>query len=296
MMSSLEDTTLEKLENQLQIGLGRLNFNRTIGIFVPAFFLSMNVPVGHAQDTNYAPEDGSLSAKQYEFELGGGPILAAKYPGADSYIVSPFPLIAVERFFLPGIGQIGDRDTTNRKFSVYPSFNFNGERKASDSSDLTGTKKIDWALEFGLGASYRQDWLSGFIELRQGINGHTGQVADLGIDIVSNPSEQLQFTFGPRATWASGEYMQTYFGVSAAEAAAPGSVLSEFDASSGFKSVGLAARADYRLTDRTTLQLRGGWDRLIGDAARSPITKAGSEDQFTIGTGLSYRFAFDAFD
>jgi outer membrane protein len=89
--------------------------------------------------------------------------------------------------------------------------------------------------------------------------------------------------------------MDTYFGVTDSEAAAPGSNLSEFDASSGFRSVGIAARANYELTENTTLHLQGGWDRLVGDAADSPIAKAGSENQFNIGTGISYKFAFDIF-
>ena len=43
------------------------------------------------------------------------------------------------------------------------------------------------------------------------------------------------------------------------------------------------------------LHIRGGYDRLVGDAADSPIAEAGSKDQFSIGVGVSYRFAFDVF-
>jgi hypothetical protein len=60
--------------------------------------------------------------------------------------------------------------------------------------------------------------------------------------------------------------------------------------------VGVAATASYDLTDDVTFHLRGGWDRLIGDAADSPIVKEGSENQFYGGAGISYEFGFSLRD
>ena len=75
-----------------------------------------------------------------------------------------------------------------------------------------------------------------------------------------------------------------------------GGNLQAYNADSGFRSVGLAARASYGLTDDWTFHVQGGYDRLIGDAADSPITERGSENQFTLGAGVTYRFAFDVFE
>lgn len=238
----------------------------------------------------------SASPYQYVIDLGAGVQYKPKYPGADDYIVFPLPLIAVQRFFLPGLGQVADGEEKLRAFYVFPSFDFNGERKASDSSDLTGTEPVDWALELGLGVGYRYDWLRGTAEIRQGINGHTGQVIDLGMDVIVNPTETLQLNFGPRLSWASGDYMDTYFGVTPAEASAPGSQLTAYNPGASFKTAGLEARAVYALSETMRLHVRAGWDRFIGDAADSPIVEDGSKDQFTIGTGLTYRFSFDLFD
>lgn len=249
----------------------------------------------HAEGTISSPEDRSRETRQYVLDIGVGAKLKPRYPGADTYLVYPFPIIAVGRFYIPGLGQVANGAKVKRGFYFYPSFGFIGERKASDSPDLTGTNTIDWALELGVGAGYRYDWLRGFVELRQGINGHTGQVADFGIDFIFNPTDRLEIFFGPRASWASDSYMNTYFSVTAAEASAPGAVLSPYDASAGFESAGLAARASYAWSENTTLHLQAGWDRLIGDAAKSPIVKAGSENQFTVLGGVSYRFAFDIF-
>jgi len=237
-----------------------------------------------------------MATRQYVLDLGVAARLKPRYPGADSYLVYPFPIIAVGRFYVPGIGQIVGGNKVKRGFYFFPSFGFNGKRKASDAPELTGTNTVDWALELGVGAGYRYDWLRGFAEFRQGINGHTGQVVDFGIDFIFNPTDRLEVFFGPRTSLASDEYMDTYFSVTAAEAAAPGSVLPTYDAGAGFKTVGLAARASYAWTENTTLHLQAGWDRFVGDAANSPIVKAGSEDQFSVGVGVSYRFAFDIFN
>lgn len=263
----------------------------------PALLASVFLGAGaHGAYAGEALEDQPLPANQFVIDLGAGVSYQPRYPGADSYLVAPFPIIHFGRFFIPGLGQVVDGTVVKRGFDFYPSFDFNGERKASDSVDLTGTNSVDWALELGIGAGYRYDWLRGFVEVRQGINGHTGQVAEFGIDVILNPSDRLELVVGPRASWGSSDYMETYFGVSAAEAAAPGSVLSAFDADAGFKTVGLAARASYALTDTTRFHLKGGWDRFIGDGRDSPIVRLGSENQLSVGAGFSYRFAFDVFE
>ena len=278
------------------MALKRMIFHRIARFLLSATVLVAATQSLHAQGGISSPEDRPMPAKQFVLELGGGAIVKSKYPGADSYLFYPFPIIAVGRFYVPGFGQVVDGNKVKRGFYFYPSFDFNGQRKASDSSDLTGTNTIDWALELGLGAGYRYEWLRSFVELRQGINGHEGQVADFGIDIITNPADRLEVIFGPRASWASDDYMGTYFGVTAAEATAPGSILSAFNADSGFKTVGLEARANYAWSEKSTFHLQGGWDRFVGDAKNSPIVKAGSEDQFSIGVGVSYRFAFDVFN
>ena len=60
-----------------------------------------------------------------------------------------------------------------------------------------------------------------------------------------------------------------------------------YNASSGFKDVFLGVNTDVPLSERWTLKLSGGYSRLIGDAADSPIVE--SENQFYGGIGLTYR-------
>lgn len=231
---------------------------------------------------------------QYVIDLGGGLMAQPRYPGSDETIMVPYPLIAVGKFFVPGYGQI-DGENSTRRLTVYPSFNFIGKRDASASNELEGMKDVDWALEAGLGVSYRYDWIRGFMEIRQGFNGYSGQVAQFGADVIASPTEDLEVRFGPRAGWGSQNYMETYFGITAKEADASPVYDKSYKADAGFNTVGLAGSATYNLTETWKLHGLAGWDRLIGDAGDSPIVKEGSENQFYGGAGLTYEFGFDLF-
>lgn len=239
-----------------------------------------------------AAAEEAAGQHQYEFDLGVGLMAKPRYPGSDEVIAVPFPLIAVSRFFVPGFGQVIDGEKSQNRFTLYPSFNFNGKRDSSDSNELEGLKDVDWAVEVGLGAAYRYDWIRGFVEVRQGFNGYSGQVAEFGVDAIFDPTERMELMVGPRAGWGSDGYMSTYFGITGKEAAKSPVYNKPYDAEAGFNTVGLAATGSYELTDRTKLYVRGGWDRLIGEAGDSPIVKEGNENQFYGGAGLTYKFQF----
>jgi len=260
-------------------------------------FVLLQMSIASAADPSDewdAPEGATAPKYQYSVHLGVGGLYQSKYPGADSYILSPYPIVVVDRLYVPGVGQVVDGNEIVRGFGVYPSFSFKGERKASDSSDLSGTNTIDAAAEIGLGLRYRYDWLRGFVELRQGFGGHDGQVGRVGLEVITEPADRLKLVFGPRLDWGSSDYMETYFGVTPTEAAAS-TVLTAYKPDAGISSVGFDVTASYAYTDKTTLHLRAGWDRFVGDADDSPIVKRGDDDNFTIGAGVSYRFDFDVF-
>ncbi|PZF76402.1 MipA/OmpV family protein [Aestuariivirga litoralis] len=235
-----------------------------------------------------------VSGHQYVMDLGAGVMAQPRYPGSDETIFVPYPLIAVSKFFVPGYGQI-DAENDTRNFAIYPSFNYIGKRNSADSNELKGLKDVDWALEAGIGLSARYDWIRGFVEVRQGFNGYSGQVAQFGLDVIASPTEDLEVRFGPRAGWGSQSYMDTYFGINASEAAASPLYDQAYHADAGFNTVGLAGSATYNLTDDWKLHALVGWDRLVGDAGNSPIVEEGSVNQYYAGTGLTYRFAFDLF-
>ncbi len=249
-----------------------------------ALFALSAAPSAQAEDS---------TERQYVIDLGAGVMAQPRYPGSDETIFVPYPLFAVGKFFVPGVGDVAENQT--RRLSVYPSFNFIGKRDAGNSNELEGMEDVDWSLEAGLGIAYRHDWLRGFVEVRQGFNGYSGQVAEFGLDVIGKPTEKTEVMLGPRAGWGSDDYMSTYFGITAQEADDSPNFDSPYDAGAGFSTVGVAVNASYELTDKLTLRARGGWDRLIGDAGDSPLVKEGSANQFYGGLGLTHEFSFNLF-
>ena len=126
-------------------------------------------------------------------------------------------------------------------------------------------------------------------EVRKGLGGHDGWISQVSADFVARRKDDYVFSIGPRVTWADQEYQRAYFGVNPAMAAATG--LAAFDADSGLRGVGGATSLSYQFSKRWGIQAFGRYERLVGDAGRSPLIRTyGSRHQLSAGFGLSYTF------
>ncbi len=224
-------------------------------------------------------------------EVGGGPKLTPAYEGADDYTFVPWAIVDLRYLHLPGIGTFGGGPEGG--FSFGPSFRFVRARDSGDYSQLSGLSDVDFAVEVGGKAAYRYDMIRGSLAVRRGFGGHNGFVVDLGLDAVVDPTPELSVSFGPRLYLASDDYMQTYFGVTPAESAASG--LAAFDPSGWLKGAGVEGEMRYALSRHWAVRGKAGYERLLADAADSPITRAGSRNQFNAAIGLTYRFGLDLF-
>jgi outer membrane protein len=244
-------------------------------------------PLAFGQDL-YSPtrihDDKSFVLK---FSLGGGAKIAPAYEGSSSYQVSAFGDFGLDYLRIGDGFEIGGKKD-NQGFSFGPSIGVIGKRQSSDHTALTGLPDVDLAVELGGSIAYQYQNVRAFANLRYGIVGHRDFVAELGVDVILQPTNQLTITVGPRASAAGNKYMTNYFGVSAAAATASG--LAPFNTSAGFKSVGVAASARYDFNDEWSLKGAAGWNRLVGSAANSPITAGGSADQFSARLGLTKAF------
>ncbi len=226
--------------------------------------------------------------------VGGGIELQPDYDGSDNYEVGPLILFEPVRFPLPFFGTISNEER-RLGLSIGPSFRYVGSRDEDDNAALRGLGDVDATFEFGLNIEYEAEFWRAFAAGRYGFFGHEGFVGDLGIDVIAPVAPKLTLTGGPRLTFGDDNYFDAYFSVDAAQAAASG--LPFFNAGSGLRSVGVEGEAIYKINDDWRFHVVGGYDRLVGDAADSPIvTVAGSEDQFHVGIGLSYRLKLDLFD
>lgn len=173
-----------------------------------------------------------------------------------------------------------------------PAGKFVPERKASDHAELTGLPDVKAALELGGFVEYYPvDWFRARAELRQGVTGHHGTVADFSADVIVPVMPRLTVSAGPRFTWKSTDATATYFGVDAAQALASG--LPMYEAKGGAHSVGVGGKVAYRINPQWQVYSYVEYQKLLGDAADSPlVTLRGSPNQTTIGFGASYSFDF----
>jgi outer membrane protein len=223
-----------------------------------------------------------------------------KFVGSDAFSPGGAPILTIRRLgdSEPFTAPDDNADFTvfgNERFRIGPVANLDGGRYFSDDRRLAGLRKVPWGIEAGL---FGEFWpivgkLRTRVEVRYGF-GYRGAIADFGADWVERFG-RFTLSGGPRATLADSTYMRRYFGVTASQAAASGQ-LSPFTPGGGLRSVGIEAAASYQLSDswRTFVFMR--YDRLVGDAARSPIvTKFEARDLFTVGIGFTYSFVTGGF-
>lgn len=221
-----------------------------------------------------------------ELALGAGFSISPSYLGSDEYEVGPDVQMRFSNVRLPGLLSFGSPSENAAGLGLRGGLRYIGSRRPSDDDSLKGTNTIDRSVELGIGLGYEaEDWRA-FGEVRYGVLGHNAWVGEAGADALFRPSDDLMINLGPRAHFGSDRFMDTYFGVSGEEAAAAPE-LDEFSPSGGLYAVGVELGARYAFSDSWGLEGAASYDRLVEDAGDSPITDAGSRDQFGIRFGIT---------
>ena len=219
------------------------------------------------------------------------------FQGSKNWMLLPIPIISIRRG-----GSLanfrGARDSASialidfGDFRIGPAAKFVAARKSADHSELNGLGDVKAAFELGgFVEYYAVDWLRLRSELRQGVGGHQGTVADVSADFIVPLIDRLTISAGPRFTWKSTKAVALYFGVDAAQSLASG--LPVFDARGGAHSVGFGSQLSYRINPQWEVRAYVEYEKLLGDAANSPLVALrGSSNQTTVGLGASYSFDF----
>lgn len=235
------------------------------------------------------------NSSDWTITLGVEGRLLPSFSGSDRYVIRPAPLFDIRRagtprrFSSPRDG-FGFGILESGAFRLGPTAKLQLPRKESDDIRLRGLGDVNWAVELGLFAEYwPAQWLRTRVEVRQGVGGHRGIVSDLTADIVHPVTRQLTLSAGPRVTLVSAAFNQPYFSINAVQAAASG--LPVFDARGGLYSYGAGAQARYEWTPQWATHIFVEYERLTGDAGKSPlVVQRGSRDQTTVGLGATYSF------
>lgn len=226
------------------------------------------------------------------FSLRGGVVVLPEYFGSDSYRVGPTGGTGLSNLRIGplALGDPGGPQHYATGPSVSGAFRAINRRRGKD--ELAGMENIKTSFEIGLRASYTEEFWNVFAELRYGVVGHTSFAGEVGADLLWRDPGGFILNAGPRAQFGSGRFNRTYFGVTEAEAADPRNSFDAFRPSSGFHKVGFEIGGYQPLGNDWALTAGVRYDRLRGDAARSPIVKQGSRDQFSGELGLMRHFNF----
>lgn len=229
-------------------------------------------------------------------KVGGILVVMPKYEGSDHYEVRGFPYI-LPTFSGGGPGffsQIDARGLDDVRFNLVerngfvagPLGGYSMGRDEKDGDRLEGLGDIDGGAVVGGFVGYHLGPVLFDVSFQHFFDDSDGNQIRFGAEVERHISENVTLTGRIGATYADGNYMQTYFGVSNNSA-----LFDSYDADAGFKDVnvevGIKADLDAHWSARASVQ----YSRLIGDAADSPIVE--SENQFTGLLGVSYKFDID---
>jgi MipA family protein len=249
--------------------------------------------IGLAAVVSAASAADAQDSRDIRVRVGAGAELRPKYVGSDDTSVSPLFHVNIARgtrqfaFSAPDDSpSIAVTSANGLSFGV--AGNIEGRRKASDVG--APVDSIKRTFEAGAFAQYEwHDSLRIRAELLKGIGGHDGLLGTISADKIWRDGDRYVVSLGPRVLFSDGRYQRTYFGVSPAVSLASG--LPTYRPSSGVYAVAVASGITYALNDRWGLFGFARYERLVGDAAKSPIVREfGSRDQLSGGIGLNYTF------
>jgi outer membrane scaffolding protein for murein synthesis (MipA/OmpV family) len=215
--------------------------------------------------------------------------------GAKTYTPIGYPLFSFRKADTPEGFSAADDGIDfslygNEYFNLGPVARYRSGRYNGSDKKLRGLKSIPWTVEVGGYVEvWPTEWLRGRVEVRHGLNGASGIISDFAVDAVYK-QDKWTIAAGPRLTLATQDFMQMYFGVTPREAARSTRV-GRYKPSGGIVSAGVLAGAGYQWDENWTVSLYGQYDRLVDQAANSPIVKnIGSANQFGVGATIGYSF------
>jgi outer membrane protein len=251
----------------------------------------------HAADAAPPPVEPTTTS-DWIITLGASGHYAPRFDGARSQMFYGLPAVSFRRANEPPIFTAPD-DNFDYEILGSPWFrvgavaSLHGERSEKSDARLRGLDKVPWGIKAG---AFGEVWLSentlrARMEVLYGVRERAGTVANLSVDLVQKFGPYT-LSGGPRVSVADNDYMQYNFGVTPAAALRNGMV-QPFDAHAGLKSAGYNLSISYEWSHAWKSAIWQNYDRLVDDAARSPITsKFGSPNQLSHGLVTYYSFGW----
>jgi MipA family protein len=261
----------------------------------PGVALAQPASMGDAVDpVATAPGDG------VRVTLGAGAGVAPDYEGSDYYQAVPLWNLNVSNLYHPKtyVQVFGPLLRSNfipdDHWRLGVAGQFIKKRDNVHNDRVDDLKSVDASAMLGLVGGY--DFLADpqrdlvlEVEGRQDVANDNGFLATIRGVYRARLAESLGMVAFVGSTWADDDYMSSYFGIDAADAAASG--LDQFNADEGFKDVNFGGALSYRFLERWSVAGVATYARLLNDAKDSPIVDdVGDANQFFGGALINYQF------
>ena len=250
-------------------------------------------------------QGGLDNASYWDVSIGGGLLYAPIYEGSNEHELTPLPYLDInwnDTLFLNPQKGLGVNLFSANGFTFGTSAGYDFGRNEKDSrKELHGMGKIKRAftgtafLDYTFGPVTAESSLTKHFGGSRGVTGKMGLKTFIplaALDGRGMPANGAADYSGPAMSlglsteWADGAYMKDFFGVNAAQSAASGK--RTFKAESGFKSVSADIGFFVPVSENVTIGTIGEYKRLVGDAARSPVTRR--NNQFSGSIFAAYKF------
>ena len=234
--------------------------------------------------------------------VGLGIAYSTDYEGGDDYEATPAPFGAYHwasgRYIdLGGTGGSENAGrltfnalTSDTAWEFGPILQYRLERDDVDNSKVDRMSDIDAAVEVGAFLGWQGDRLNLATNFAADVSDeHDGYLWYFEGKYRIPVSDSFTWSLGAHLTWASEDYMDTYFGVKSSDSARSG--LSKYSADEGFKDVGMSLTGHYKFTDAWGLAANLSYTRMLNDAEDSPLVDdVGDKNQIGGVVAVTYSF------
>lgn len=236
-----------------------------------------------------------------DLKIGVGPSFNPVFEGSRDTKWHAVPLISLQYrdvlkvtnndIDFTAFNQVFDfNDGGKSKLEIGPSVNLDFGRSESVSRDLRGMGNIGFSLELGGYISYTTEFAKLEVAFGHDVaGGHGGGLLDLNASTTLYRGEDFSFGLNATLTLATSKYLKSYFGITTARSIASG--LPVFHPKGGLKDALVGFQASYTISPEWALLAHVGYERLLGDAAASPlIQRRGTVNQAQATTFVVYTF------
>jgi len=252
-----------------------------------------------AQDLDLSMVKVKISPKKNTI-LGIGAGVAPDYEGSEEFI--GLPLLQARYNWGNGcyVNLLGTGMRANlipsSAFEFGPMVVYRPERDSVEEKQVDKLKKVDAATEVGAFASWSIDKFTLLLQAHADVTGtHDGFLIDAGAACRFPLERKMQLILVALVSYASNDYMQTYFGIDAENSSLSKlenyETLPEYKADAGIRDAGLVAVLQYKLNNDWGILGLLKYSRLLGDAKDSPIViDIGDANQLMTGLLVNYSF------